>query len=123
QLAPAARRRDDVAALQGIGSGSLRLPPSAGGLGVSFAQYIERLVRTAAADSSLAHIYRGHIAFVEELLAGRGDDAAHTTAWIERIAAGDLIGNAQSERNATADITTVIERDGDRVTQIGRAHV
>ncbi|MGV9194856.1 hypothetical protein ACQ143_10990 [Microbacterium sp. MC2] len=114
--------RDDVAALQSIGFGALRLPVDEGGLGATFAQLIERLIRVATADSSLAHIYRGHIAFVESLLAGYDTDAAHTRAWLGRIAAGDLVGNAQSERGATADITTVLTRDGDRVTLTGRKY-
>lgn len=114
--------RDDVAALQAIGFGALRLPVAAGGLGISLEQFFERLIRVATADSSLAHIYRGHIAFVEELLAGYGPDPVHTRTWIARIAAGDLIGNAQSERNATADITTVLERDGERITLSGRKY-
>lgn len=114
--------RDDVAALQAIGFGSLRLPVESGGLGLSFEQYIERLIRVGTADSNLAHIYRGHVAFVESLLAGHDPDPAHTRLWIDRIAAGDLIGNAQSERNATADIITVLERDGDRLTLTGRKY-
>lgn len=114
--------RDDVAALQAIGFGALRLPVEAGGLGVTLEEFVERLIRVATADSSLAHIYRGHIAFVEELLAGYDPDPQHTRTWIARIAAGDLIGNAQSERNATADISTVIERDGDRITLTGRKY-
>lgn len=111
--------RDDVATLQGLGFGSLRLPPGLGGLGVTFEQLVERLVRVAAADSNLAHIYRGHIAFVEDLLAGYGPDPAHTRVWLARIAEGALIGNAQSERRETADLGTVIERDGDRITLTG----
>lgn len=114
--------RDDVAALQSIGFGALRLPVDEGGLGATFEQLIERLIRVATADSSLAHIYRGHIAFVESLLAGYDTDAAHIRAWLDRIAAGDLVGNAQSERGATADITTVLARDGDRVTLTGRKY-
>lgn len=114
--------RDDVAALQSLGFGSLRLPQASGGLGVTLEQLFARLIRIAAADSSLAHIYRGHIAFVEGLLAGHDTDQEHTAAWFARIAAGDLIGNAQSERSATADLTTVLTRDGDDITVSGRKY-
>ncbi|MBB4139956.1 hypothetical protein [Microbacterium invictum] len=114
--------RDDVAALQALGFGALRLPVESGGLGLSFEQYVERLIRVAAADSSLAHIYRGHIAFVEGLLAEYDPDPVNNRTWTRRIARGDLIGNAQSERNATADLTTVLERDGDRLTLTGRKY-
>ena len=114
--------RDDVAALRDLGFGALRLPAADGGLGVSFEQLIARLVRIAAADSNLAHIYRGHIAFVETLLAGYDQDAANRALWIDRIVAGDLVGNAQSERNDTAQITTVIEREGERIALTGRKY-
>lgn len=114
--------RDDVAALQALGFGALRLPVAQGGRGATFEELIERLVRIAAADSSLAHLYRGHIAFVEGLIAGHDDDAADPARWIDRIAAGELVGNAQSERQETAQITTVIERDGNRITLTGRKY-
>ncbi|MFT4233879.1 MAG: hypothetical protein QM607_02560 [Microbacterium sp.] len=109
---------DDVAALQRLGFGALRLPSSVGGLGATFEQLIERLVRIASADSNLAHIYRGHIAFVEGLLTEDASDA-HTSRWLRRIADGDLIGNAQSERQEVAQITTILNRDGDRLTLTG----
>ncbi|WOF22252.1 hypothetical protein N8K70_12780 [Microbacterium betulae] len=112
---------DDVAALQALGFGALRLPVAHGGLGVSFEQLVRRLVRIAAADSNLAHVYRGHIAFVEDLLARDAGDA-HTITWFERIAAGDLVGNAQSERQETAEIATTLHRDGERLLLTGRKY-
>ncbi|WP_203136244.1 acyl-CoA dehydrogenase family protein [Microbacterium sp. JZ31] len=114
--------REDVRALQALGFGALRLPKEDGGLGATFEQLVERVVRIAAADSSLAHLYRGHIAFVEGLLGGYDSDPAHNRLWVDRIAAGDLVGNAQSERQETAQITTTLARDGERITLTGRKY-
>lgn len=114
--------RADVAALQALGFGALRLPVAAGGLGATTEELFVRLIRIAAADSNLAHLYRGHIAFVETLLAGYDTTPAHTQTWFRRIAAGALIGNAQSERGETADLTTRLTRVGDRITVTGRKY-
>jgi len=111
---------DEVRALQSIGFGSVRLPAEHGGLGLSFEQLVERLILVASADSNLAHLYRGHIAVVEEIVAGYDADDANRDAWIQRIARGEFVGNAQSEKQETGDITTRIERDGDRILLTGR---
>jgi len=111
---------DEVRALQSIGFGSVRLPAEHGGLGLSFEQLVERLILVASADSNLAHLYRGHIAVVEEIVAGYDADDANREAWIQRIARGEFVGNAQSEKQETGEITTRIERDGDRILLTGR---
>ena len=111
---------DEVRALQSIGFGSVRLPAEHGGLGLSFEQLVERLILVASADSNLAHLYRGHIAVVEEIVAGYDADDANRDAWIQRIARGEFVGNAQSEKQETGDITTRVERDGNRILLTGR---
>ncbi|HLT66933.1 MAG TPA: hypothetical protein VKZ73_03600 [Microbacterium sp.] len=111
---------DEVRTLQSIGFGSVRLPAEHGGLGLSFEQLVERLILVASADSNLAHLYRGHIAVVEEIVAGYDADDANREAWIQRIARGEFVGNAQSEKQETGEITTRIERDGDRILLTGR---
>ncbi|GGO64142.1 hypothetical protein GCM10010910_18290 [Microbacterium nanhaiense] len=113
---------EEVRALQAIGFGSVRLPVEWGGLGLSFEQLIERLILVASADSNLAHLYRGHIAVVEEIVAGYDDDEANRGAWIHRIARGEFVGNAQSEKQETGDITTRIEREGDSILLTGRKY-
>ena len=111
---------DDVRALQAIGFGSARLPRELGGLGLSFEQLIERLILIASADSNLAHVYRGHIAVVEEIVAGYDTNEANREAWIRRIVRGDFVGNAQSEKQETAQITTRIDREGDEILLTGK---
>jgi alkylation response protein AidB-like acyl-CoA dehydrogenase len=95
---------DRVAELQEIGFGALRLPVSEGGAGFSARRFFDTLITVAAADSNLAHLYRGHVAFVEQLLID--PDPARRERWLPRIVRGDLVGNAQSERQETAEVTT-----------------
>lgn len=98
--------------LQALGLGRSRVPLELGGEEASLEIVFERLIRLAAADSNVAHAYRGHIAFVEELLLA--SESGHRDRWLGRIAGGALIGNAQSERKETADTSTTVERvDGE----------
>ena len=50
---------------------------------------------SAAADANLPQIWRGHIAFVEDLLVT--PHAGFRERWLQRIADGAVIGNAWSE--------------------------
>ncbi|QCQ17921.1 acyl-CoA dehydrogenase family protein [Microbacterium sp. RG1] len=98
--------------------GALRLPRTVGGAEASLVDVLARIVELAEVDSNLAHIWRGHIAFVEQLRW----DGWHTDAaarWLPRLAAGDVVGNAFSERQETAQLTTRLTdtgHDGLRVT-------
>lgn len=93
-----------VRALVRHGFGALRVPASYGGGGASLPQLLQLLVALAAADSNVAQIFRAHFAFVEGELT-RADGACRER-WFPRIAAGELIGAAMSERIAATDITT-----------------
>lgn len=100
-----------VEQLKESGFTALRLPAEFGGRGVGLADYFELLTDLAAADSNVAHLLRGHIAFVERLLLRAPD--AHRDGWLRRVGAGALIGNAASERQELTEITTRLEeRDG-----------
>ncbi|MEJ3403271.1 hypothetical protein WDJ51_00865 [Rathayibacter sp. YIM 133350] len=100
----------EVAQLRELGFTRLRLPRGRGGAGLGFEELFSRLIDLSAADSSLGHLYRGHIAFVEGVLI-EGIDEPDAAVWVERIARGDLVGNAQSERQETAAITTRLDRE------------
>jgi alkylation response protein AidB-like acyl-CoA dehydrogenase len=107
---------DEVAELRALGFGALRVPAARGGADVPFVEVVDRVIRLSAADASLGHLWRGHIAFVEDLRAqGEGAD----DRWWHRIVAGDLIGNAQSERQSTARLDTRLERVGDELLLTG----
>lgn len=88
----------EVRALADAGLGRVRLPVEAGGLGASIPQLTALLVDLAAADSNLPQIWRGHIAFVEDLLVT--PHTAFRERWLARIADGAVIGNAWSEIGA-----------------------
>jgi alkylation response protein AidB-like acyl-CoA dehydrogenase len=100
---------DQVAHLQRLGFGALRIPVAGGGGGASLEELFGLLVDLAAADSNLAHAYRGHIAFVETLL----DDPVAYAVWLPRILAGEFVGNAQSERQETGTLSTRLTREGE----------
>lgn len=102
---------DELAELRALAFGALRVPVSAGGAGLTLEQLFEHLIDLSAADSSLGHVWRGHILFVESLLAE--PDEAYRELWFGRLLAGDFVGNAQSERNATAHLETELERSDD----------
>jgi alkylation response protein AidB-like acyl-CoA dehydrogenase len=100
-----------VRRLVATGFPSSRVPGSAGGEGSSVETVFERLIEVAAADSNLAHVFRGHLAFVEQRLFE--PDASVQSAWFERLLGGALVGNAQSEQTGTTDIaTTLVPTDG-----------
>lgn len=112
---------DAVDELRLLRFGAARLPREHGGEDAALAQLFERVVELAEADSNLAHVWRGHIAFVEGLrLDGWDSDAG--ARWAPRIAAGQIVGNAFSERQETAQLRTSLRRDGDAVTLDGTKH-
>lgn len=108
---------DEVAELKHLGFAAARVSVTSGGGGLTLEQLFARLIALSAADSSLGHVWRGHILFVEALLAS--PDAAYREHWFTRLSAGDLVGNAQSERHATAHLETVLDRDGELLTVTG----
>ncbi|AZH81751.1 hypothetical protein EAO79_01680 [Plantibacter sp. PA-3-X8] len=108
---------DEVTELKHLGFAAARVPVASGGDGLTLEQLFARLIALSAADSSLGHVWRGHILFVEALLAS--PDAAYREHWFTRLSAGDLVGNAQSERHATAHLETVLDRDGELLTVTG----
>lgn len=88
----------EVEALRDAGFGRLRLPIEHGGFGLDWPSFAEVLIELAAADSNLPQIFRGHIAYVEHVLAAA--PSQRRERWLDRIARGELIGNAWSENGA-----------------------
>ena len=126
QGAPA-RERDrqlpfaEVAELKAAGFGGLRVPVEHGGWGVSLGQLFTLLIELAEADSNLPQLLRGHVAFVETQLAA--PDSAARTAWLRRIASGDILfGNAQAERTDSSTTSTTLEWRGGRLLVNGRKY-
>jgi alkylation response protein AidB-like acyl-CoA dehydrogenase len=101
----------EVAALREAGFGRLRLPTENGGFGLDWPSFAEVLIELAAVDSNLPQIFRGHIAYVEHVLAAASSE--RRSRWLDRIADGELVGNAWSENGAAtvgANATRVTRR-------------
>jgi alkylation response protein AidB-like acyl-CoA dehydrogenase len=92
---------------------TLRIPVARGGFGASLRQVFELLALLGAADANVGHIWRNHLAFVEDRL-----NAPVTPAndrWIERISAGEFVGGGWTEAdNGTYDNiqTKLVDRGG-----------
>lgn len=92
--------------------GALRVPREFGGPGGSVEDLVRQVIRLAAADSNLAHLYRGHFGFVDSL---RFQPAEIQQAWYPRVLAGATVGNASTEKggNALGTLNTVLTQDDD----------
>lgn len=87
---------EEIRSLAEAGIGALRVPTDLGGLGLNWVQTTEVLLELAAQDSNIPQALRGHLAIQEDALwRGQDDPAAHR--WLQRIAAGQLAGNAWTE--------------------------
>ncbi len=102
---------EPVRSLVAAGFGAIRVPVEFGGLGGSLEDLFERVAHLASVDPNLAHVFRGHIGFVEWLHVQA--DREYAVGWFGRVSRGILVGNAQSERVATADLGSTLTRTGD----------
>lgn len=97
--------------LREAGYTRLRVPKQYGGVGVSFSDFLALVTRLGEADSNLPQILRVHGGFVESLL--EADDEALRDRWFARIAQGQIIGGATSERTAaTHNSVRLTQTDG-----------
>lgn len=103
---------EQVRWLSDAGFGTLRISAEQGGFGASLEQTFLLLAELGAADPNVAHIWRNHLAFVEDRLnAPVSDD---NNAWIKRFLAGEFVGGGWTEANnvTLANLaTTVIAKD------------
>ena len=98
---------DTIDALRATRFGALRLPVSKGGFGASWRQTLSHVIRLAAADSNIAHIWRNHLLLAERLVV-HGPDTAVTAQLTRDVAGGALIGLAAAETGDGSPVT----RDG-----------
>jgi alkylation response protein AidB-like acyl-CoA dehydrogenase len=105
---------EPVGWLNRVRFGALRIPVAAGGYGASVSDLFRLLIELAEADSQVAHLWRSHIGFVESVLLLEDDALRHR--WIERIVAGQIVGNAYTERggNRLGTLNTTIAKQGER---------
>lgn len=88
---------EQVEWLRHTGFGALRVPRTHGGEGVDAPTLFRLLIDLAAADPHVAHLWRGHFAFLEARLStGETEDREF---WAEEaVKRHAIIGNAQSEQ-------------------------
>lgn len=113
---------DEVAWLRNARFGALRIPREFGGFGATWKQMLELLIDLAAADPNIAHLFRGHVAVVEEKLAAPGSETR--AQWLRRFGKGDIVGNASTEPGNTPLLSkqTLLSRAGDTWVLHGTKH-
>jgi len=102
----------EVRALADAGFGRLRVPEDRGGFGVTLVELAHLVADLAAADSNIAHLWRGHFGYTELVMLR--PHSASRDEWLDRIVGGAIVGNATSERTGTtlADISTTVTPSG-----------
>ncbi|MGO4438841.1 acyl-CoA dehydrogenase family protein [Rhizobium sp. RAF56] len=106
--------QDEINQLKKAGLGALRVPEAEGGLGATLPELANILIELSQADSNITQALRGHFGFVEDVINKQPGDAARKR-WTERIAHGDIAGNAWTEiGNAKQEAfsTRVSKQDG-----------
>lgn len=90
----------------------LRVPEELGGWGASLEQTYYLLALLAEADANVAHVWRNHLAFVEDRLNARPSPA--NERWLQRFRDREFVGGGWTEANngTYANIQTTVTRDG-----------
>ncbi|MET1154539.1 acyl-CoA dehydrogenase family protein [Arthrobacter sp.] len=90
---------EQVRWLKEAGFTTLRLPADFGGDPVSHEHLFRLLIELAEADSNVSHLLRSHFSFVETIAL---QPHAFQQRWFPRVAAGEIFGNAATERGGNA---------------------
>jgi len=99
--------------LKDAGFGALRIPKEDGGFGASLRQTFALLADLGTADPNVAHIFRNHLAFVEDRL--NAPRSATNDTWIKRFLSGAFVGGGWTEANnvTLANIVSTVTRRDD----------
>lgn len=90
----------EVKALADAGFSRVRIPVEQGGDGASLNQTFGLLARVAEADPNVAHVFRNHLAFVEDRL--NDPDSEATAVWFQRFRDGDFVGGGWTEASTAS---------------------
>ncbi|BBY19624.1 acyl-CoA dehydrogenase family protein [Mycolicibacterium litorale] len=104
---------EQVGWLNDAGFGTLRIPATHGGFGASLEHTFLLLADLGAADANVSHIWRNHLAFVEDRLNAPVSET--NDIWLKRFLAGEFVGGGWTEANnlTLANLaTTVAAADG-----------
>jgi alkylation response protein AidB-like acyl-CoA dehydrogenase len=104
---------EQVRLLIDAGFGTLRIPEEHGGFGASLEQTFLLLAELGAADANVSHIFRNHLAFVEDRLNAPVSDT--NDGWIKRFLAGSFVGGGWTEANnlTLAKLATTVAAQDD----------
>ncbi|MEV8517327.1 acyl-CoA dehydrogenase family protein [Dactylosporangium sp. NPDC051484] len=104
---------DQVQWLKDAGFGRVRIPVELGGFGASLEQTFALLADLAEADANVSHIWRNHLAFVEDRL--NAAPSQTNDRWIQRFLAGEFVGGGWTEANngTFANLKTTVRGNGD----------
>ena len=89
--------------LKESGFTTLRVPAAHGGELISHEHLFRLVVELSAADSNVGHLLRSHFSFVETIALQPED---FQTRWFPRVIAGEIFGNAATEKGGNALGTT-----------------
>lgn len=104
---------EQVAWLNEARFGTVRIPQSQGGFGASLEQAFLLLADLGAADANVAHIWRNHLAFVEDRLNAPVSET--NDRWLRRILDGEFVGGGWTEANnvTLANMVTTVSAEDD----------
>jgi len=94
---------EQVQWLKDAGFTTLRVPESHGGSPINHEHLFRLLIELAAADSNVAHLLRSHFSFVETIAL---QPKEFQDRWFPQVLAGEIFGNAATERGGNALGTT-----------------
>jgi len=99
-----------VQELVAAGFGAVRVGKEFGGAGANLTEFFELLIDLAAADSNVAHLFRGHFVFLDDISLTGTSEA--NRRWSYRAVSGAVIANASSEQGGQGwwDTGTKIEK-------------
>lgn len=102
---------EQVKWLKDAGFTTLRVPAAHGGSPVSHEQLFRLLAELSAADSNVGHLLRSHFSFVETIAL---QPEEFQLRWFPRVLAGEIFGNAATEKggNALGTTNTKLREEG-----------
>lgn len=97
----------------------VRIPQEFGGWGASLEQTYYLLALLAEADANVAHIWRNHLAFIEDRLNARPSPS--NDRWLQRFRDREFVGGGWTEANngTYANIQTTVTREDDHYKVTG----
>ena len=110
---------EQVRLLNDAAFGTVRIPLIRGGFGASLEQTFLLLADLGEADANISHIWRNHLAFVEDRLNAPVSDT--NDVWMNRFLGGEFVGGGWTEANnlTLANLATTVTAEDDHFLVTG----